>query len=120
MLHQSSANFITSAEEKREDASGKAALLDCFYNDLAYDLAGAGMRGMRFDNDGIAACKRGCGIATGNGKCQRKVACAKDGDRAKRPQHRANIRFGRRASWISGIDAGHQPRALFDNTCKQP
>src|ERR1700679_2748110 len=120
MLHQRSANFITAAEEKREDASGKAARFDCRYDDLTYDLARAGMGGMRFDKDWIAACKRGCGITTGNGKCQRKVACAKDGYRAERSQHRANIRFGWRASSISGVDAGHQPRAFLDNTRKQP
>ena len=76
---------------------------------------------MSFDYDRIASCESRCCIATGDGKGKRKIAGAKDNDRAKWLQHGSDVRLGK---WFSaricGIDACIDPRSFFDNIGKKP
>ena len=83
-------------------------------------LAGAGMRVVGLDDHRIAGGKCSSRVAAGHGKRQRKVAGAKDGDRAERTHHGANVGARQRlAVGLRGIDARIHPRALLDHLRKK-
>jgi hypothetical protein len=79
--------------------------LDRGVDGLSDDLAGAGMGGMALDHDRAAGGERRGGVAAGGGEGQREVRGAKDGHRADRALHHAQVgarqgaRSGSASSW---------------------
>ena len=76
---------------------------------------------MRLHDDGASGGKRGGCIAAGDGKCEREVAGAENGDGAKRAQHGAKVRARQRLPvGKSRINSRIYPRALFNDCGKHP
>ena len=78
------------------------------------------MSRVRFDDDRAAGSQRGCGVAAGRGKGQRKITRAKDSHRTERPQHRPQAGTGLRlAIRQCGVNARVHPGPLLDQRCKE-
>lgn len=115
MLDQRAAELAAGSKEQGEDPGRQTTLADGMADDLADELARAGMRGMGFDDDGIAAGERGGGVAAGDRKGERKIAGAEYGDGAQRAKHGADVGPGQRlAIGLRGIDARVDPGAVFN------
>ncbi|EKD92110.1 MAG: hypothetical protein ACD_29C00177G0001 [uncultured bacterium] len=74
---------------------------------------------MRFYNHRISSSKSRSGVSSSNRKCQRKITCTKNNDRAYWNIHASQIGFWH---WltirISEIDGSIYPRTLFNQTRK--
>ncbi len=89
-------------------------------NGPRHEFGSAGVGGMRLHDDGVARREGRGRVPPGDGKRQGKIARAKDGHGADRPQHAADIRAGKRlAVGQSRIDASIDPIAVARHGRKQ-
>ncbi len=102
--------------EHGENALRRAGGANGVDDDARDDLAGAGMCGMGFDDDGVAGGKRGGSISASDGIGEREIAGAEHGDGAERLHHGADVGARQRlAIGQSRVDAGADPGALLDH-----
>ena len=57
----------------------------------AANLAGAGVSGMSFDDDGTSGGECGGGVSATDGEGEGEVACSEDGDGTEGTQHGAEV-----------------------------
>src|SRR5438128_6096397 len=103
MLHESRTDGRAGIEKQRENAFGQIVFFDGGLYGAANELAGAGMRRMSFDDDGISGGECRGSVATGDGKREREIAGAEDDNGAQGPRDGAN--FGLASWFASGVGA---------------
>ncbi len=91
VLYEGFADAEALVVEHGEDARGEAGFGDGRGDDGGDELAGAGVGGVGFYDDGIAGGERGGGVAAGGREGQREVAGAEDGDGAEREEHGTEV-----------------------------
>src|SRR5215469_9558284 len=114
MLNECAADLDSCVEEERERARWESLSANGLLNGACCDLAGAGMGGVGFDDDGISGGECGGGVSASDGEREREVAGSEDDDGTDGAEHRTNV--GAREWFAFGegfVNAGVDPRAFF-------
>src|SRR5687768_15783082 len=110
MFDERDADFCTRAMDEGEDAMRHSRCLDRAMNCSGDQLAGAGMRPMRFDYDRAAGSECAGGVAAGDGEGEGEIRRAEDDDRAKRLQHPSDVWSRERLPvWQGWVDTRIDP-----------
>ena len=106
--------------EQREGACGKARGGDGVGYRAPDELGGSWVGVVCLDDDGAACGQSRCGVTACDREGQREVACAEDGDGAKRDRPLTNVGPGQRSPvGQRRVDAGAVPAALAKDAGKE-